>query len=435
MQVLASALTIYLFQLLFFVAAIYLTALLRLRYSFRLSATDVFMLLLQALNLASLPPYVYEHNGLFTTNGGVELLLPVQVAFLLLLLARFAWQIRRLRTHSRKLLLPQSIRETIDHLPCGICFSTPRGRPILVNHKMNDLVYRLTGHTIMNANITWDELRRLEPANGRTKLENLWLNSDNTSDDADERLLFMQIDGYIWKFSKESLADGDSTGSSFAQLEASEISELYRNTEKLYEINERLVKQHKRQQDLLENIVEINHEKETLHAKMKIHDDLGRSILTTKQHLSNKAFPEGVPYLVEIWSNTIRGLTDFTQTGPRPDTSPETELRRAAEMIGCRINIVGDRPAERKSVLLFFAAVREALTNAVKHAHADQLNVTITPTGQGYHLEISDNGTADASSVTEGSGLGNLRQKLEQEGATLEVKCEDGVVIIADLPA
>ena len=36
---------------------------------------------------------------------------------------------------------------------------------------------------------------------------------------------------------------------------------------------------------------------------------------------------------------------------------------------------------------------------------------------------------------TEGSGLSNLRMRLEQEGASLHVKCEDGVVLIVELPA
>ena len=440
MNISTSALIIDLLQLFLLIASVYLTAIIKQRCSYRISVIDILILLVQVLNLALLPRYIFERSGFFTTGGGIELFLPAQGLLVLLLLIRFAWLGRRVLPHRQQIYLPQSIRETVDHLPSGLCFSTPSGRPILVNYRMNDLIYRLTGHTIMNAQIAWEELRQLDSANGYVKLRNLWLNNerpdecfDERPDECfDERLLFIQIDGYIWKFSKEVIAD---SVSEYTQIESAEISELYRNTEKLYEINEKLTKQHERLQDLLANIMEINHEKEILSAKMRIHDDLGRSILTTKQHLSNNTFSEGVPYLTELWSSTIKRLTDFTLIDSRIDISPEVELQKAAEMIGCRINIIGDQPADRKSVLLFFAAVREALTNAVKHAHADQLYVSIIPKGRGYHIEISDNGTAQVSTVTEGSGLTNLRQRLELEGATLQVKCNDGVVIIAELPA
>ena len=189
-----------------------------------------------------------------------------------------------------------------------------------------------------------------------------------------------------------------------------------------------------RQQKLLESIVEINHEKEILSMKMKIHDDLGRSALMTKKHLSNGTVSENAPYLAEIWDNTVRGLSDFTQINADAGDSPETELQAAADMIGCSINFYGDRPASRKTAILFFAVVREALTNAVRHANADCLNVSTTPTERGYHVEISDNGTAQISSVAEGGGLSNLRRRLEVEGAMMEVKCVGGVVLIIELP-
>lgn len=110
-------------------------------------------------------------------------------------------------------------------------------------------------------------------------------------------------------------------------------------------------------------------------------------------------------------------------------------MQRAAEMIGCRIDFHGERPVHRKTALLFYAMVREALTNAVMHANADRLSVTISPAGRGYHVEILDNGNLQVSGLTEGSGLSNLRKRLEREGATLEIRCGDRVILIAELPA
>jgi len=217
-------------------------------------------------------------------------------------------------------------------------------------------------------------------------------------------------------------------------MEATDITDLYNYSRKLYENNQRLAMQFERQKSLLENIVDINREKEILATKMRIHDDLGRSIITTKQHLWNQTLSGNIPHLAEIWNNTIRNLADFTQISGDADVSPEIELLHAADIIGCRINFFGERPSNRKTALLLYASVREALTNAVKHAKADQLNVVINPTDQGYDVEISDNGVTPVESITEGSGLSNLRKRLEQEGATLLVKCGNRVDLKVQLP-
>ena len=50
------------------------------------------------------------------------------------------------------------IKKAIDSYPGGICFSALDGRVILVNEKMNQLMLELTGHTILNAKVAWEEL-------------------------------------------------------------------------------------------------------------------------------------------------------------------------------------------------------------------------------------------------------------------------------------
>ena len=418
-------------HLMFLIAVIYMIIFLRMHYSVRLSGLDALLTMLQTINLIFLLQHIVGYEGGFlTANKNYDLLFAVQGLFIFLLLIRFVWLLRKMRTHRQKLLIPQSIRETIDYLPGGISFSTMEGKPVLTNYRMNELVHRLSDHTIINARTTWEELRLFDSANGCVKLADLCMNQaiDETAEDC---MYFLLPDRSIWRFRKEKLTD---RFPHYTQLEATEISDLYRYSEELFENNKRLAEQYERQQNLLANIVEINHEREILSTKMRIHDELGRSILTTKQHLTNQTLFENISYLAEIWNNTIRSLTDFTKIDIDSEVSPEIELRKAANMIGCQIVFDGGRPADRKTSLLFYASVREALTNAVKHAKADQLTVTIKLVDQRYHVEISDNGAMPVSDLTEGSGLSNLRRRLEQEGATLQIKCEGGVVLIVTLP-
>ena len=78
---------------------------------------------------------------------------------------------------------------------------------------------------------------------------------------------------------------------------------------------------------------------------------------------------------------------------------------QVAELIGCKVTFLGEQPKSRKALQLLYAAVREALTNAVRHADATELTVKIKQDKQRYHIEISDNGGVSVSSITEGNGL------------------------------
>lgn len=310
MQISMSLLTIGALQLALLIAAVYMTAFWRTCYTVRFSAADVLLPALQVFNLIFLSCYMTEYNGThLTANDHSAPLILMQVGFMLLLLLWFTWRLRVARARRQELLIPQAIHETIDYLRGGICFSTPGGRPVLTNRRMNQLIFQLTGHTIMNAKTTWEELLGLDSANGCVKLEKPWMTKDHMGEEADDCVFISLPDGGIWRFRKEALTD---RLPHCIQLEATDISDLYRYSKELYENNRRLAEQYVRQQKLLANIVEINHEKEILQAKIRIHDDLGRSILTTKQYLWNQTLSENIPYLAEIWNNTIRSLTDFT---------------------------------------------------------------------------------------------------------------------------
>ena len=322
--------------------------------------------------------------------------------------------------------VPQEIREAINSFPGGLCFSMTNGRPILVNHQMNRLMSRLTGHTILDAEQTWKEISGLEEGNGCRRLHKPWTAEEKG------QLEFSFPDGKIWRFRRTLLQDWDTD---YIQLEASEITELYHLSEELFENNRRLIRLQERQKNLLHNIVQINREKELLSVKMRVHDEFGRCLIATKKALSEHTLTDEIGTISTAWENAIRDLSNIPLDEPKQENSPETELRQVAEMIGCRIVFTGERPTDRSALLLLYAAVREALTNAVRHAGADCLNVLIGRTDTEYHVEISDNGKTEVSTIQEGSGLSNLRKRLEQEGATLKVVCRGGVRLVLDLPA
>ena len=66
--------------------------------------------------------------------------------------------------------------------------------------------------------------------------------------------------------------------------------------------------------------------------------------------------------------------------------------------------------------------LREAITNVVKHADADEVAVAVSRDGDLLQLEVRDDGVGfDPEAGTSGRGLRNLRQRAEAAGGHLEV--------------
>lgn len=320
------------------------------------------------------------------------------------------------------------IKKAIDSYPGGICFSALDGRVILVNEKMNQLMLELTGHTILNAKVTWEELANFASNGKAEKLTQSWLPKDPDKESIHQQLFFRFSDSSVWRFELRFLA------SNTVQIEAAEITELYRLSEELYENTIRLQDMQKRQKALLDGIVEVNLNKEILTAKMHIHDELGHCLLATTKAITEDSLAENADTLRKSWNSTIQDFSNISTVWTVPDSSLQSELMQVAELIGCKVIFLGEQPTQRKALQLLYAAVREALTNAVRHADATELTVKIKQDKQRYHVEISDNGDVSVSSITEGNGLSALRQRLEQEGATLKVLCDNSVSLLVDIP-
>lgn len=330
----------------------------------------------------------------------------------------------------KKSMSAKMIKKAIDSYPGGICFSALYGRVILVNEKMNKLVLELTGHTILNAKVAWEELTNFANNGKAEKLDQSWLPKDtNNGDEGIQQQLFFRFsDGLIWRFEMKFL------DSNTVQVEAAEITALYRLSEELYENTIRLQEMQKRQKALLDNIVEVNLNKEILAAKMHIHDELGHCLLATTKAITEDSLAENADTLRENWNSAIRDFSNISTVWTVPDSSLQSELMQVAELIGCKVIFSGKQPTQRKALQLLYAAIREALTNAVRHADATELMVKIEQDEKNYHIEISDNGGVTVSKITEGNGLSALRQRLEQEGASLKVLCDNGVSLIVDIP-
>ncbi len=355
----------------------------------------------------------------------------------------------------RRLHLSQVIRSAIDTYPDGICFAASDGRPILTNRRMTQLSFELTGHTITNTITFWNELRDISgrqnvnagdsseactfPAAEEDQKNSCLLLKRNTertcknhSSRAENELLFCRDrDGRMWQFRQKLLRYGETA---VLQYETFDVTELYELQKVLAENNRHEKELHKRQKELLRDITENNESEELLCAKLRIHDNFGHLLMMTKAAIGNADPSIDRKVLLDTWRTV---LNDMKNTGELPSgekADPKEELSRVASLIGCRIQYEGDQPAERGAVILLCAAVREALTNAARHAGADRITVVSHETPAFYRIRISSNGKPCSAPVREGDGLKNLRKRLERQGATLDYQYRESLELIVTIP-
>jgi PAS domain S-box-containing protein len=110
-----------------------------------------------------------------------------------------------------------------------------------------------------------------------------------------------------------------------------------------------------------------------------------------------------------------------------------TLARRSATPVDVKATDVGRLHPEIEATAYYIAA--EAATNAVKHANAGQVEITLACTSDALQLKITDDGVGGAA-FGGGTGLQGLRDRADAAGGHLTLVSPAGgpTVLMADLP-
>jgi two-component system, NarL family, sensor histidine kinase DesK len=105
-------------------------------------------------------------------------------------------------------------------------------------------------------------------------------------------------------------------------------------------------------------------------------------------------------------------------------------LQSAGVTLACESPLPQLHAAEETVICL---AVREAVTNIVRHAQATRCHMRFTISPDGYHtLLISDDGPHPK--LQEGNGLRGMRERVQSLGGRLSITTDPGVTLLIELP-
>jgi two-component system sensor histidine kinase DesK len=175
-----------------------------------------------------------------------------------------------------------------------------------------------------------------------------------------------------------------------------------------------------------------------------LHDVLGHtlSVITLKSELAGKLVdrdPQRAGKEIrEVEQISRQALTDVRDAirGYRSQglvaelAQAKTTLETAGLSVQCDAATTVKLPAVQESVLSL--AVREAVTNVVRHAQARTCRMRLEQHNGTCQLEIKDDGCG--ASNGEGNGLRGMRERVEMLGGTLRRSTEAGTTLTITLP-
>lgn len=293
--------------------------------------------------------------------------------------------------------LKRMTKEAFDNLPSGICFFNQNGAVTLCNRQMYRLIFELTGRDLQSVY----ELHEVMKGTPHHAVR------DGT--------LFVLDSGDIWQFNEKTVTD--KYKNIYTEVTASDVTELYLRKKELEQKNRQLKEVGERLRRLSANSTALTREEEILNMKMRIHDDIGRSVISARRLLIGCRPTDELD--LTAWKNAVHLLRHDSESDD--DRDALTQLKDAANEIGIKIILEGTLPQSKASAYLLITAMRECATNAVRHAKSTELYVKLESRDRFCSAVINNNGNTPDREISEGGGLSCLRARIEKAGGSMTV--------------
>ncbi len=222
--------------------------------------------------------------------------------------------------------------------------------------------------------------------------------------------------------------------------------ENYSERQRLLDENRRLLKQSMELQD-----------EERKSIARELHDELGQALAGIRMDVDfirgtitdveseEMAAAEDIQSILDDTTAVIREMTERLRPMTIDYLGIEDAIRETVEKwksrnrnIACELTIIGELGDFSEILnLTLYRLVQESLTNIVRHAAADHVEILIERLADSINISIKDNGQGmDKNHTVSGLGQIGMRERVQIIDGTFEIESEpgQGVKIMAILP-
>ena len=304
----------------------------------------------------------------------------------------FAFNIKYDRTY----ITPGTIKLYLDKIPCGICCWRENGRVLFSNICMNSLCAQITGNTLLNGN------QFSEAVNGK----------------------ILSVNDKVWRFVGREIYSG---GERLYEMIASDITAEYARTQALEKDKAELSNLNQELWEYYLGIDESVQHQEILQAKMNIHDEMNRLMLSTVA--VNEEDAEALNNIFSLWEQNALLLC---MEADKKNSGQTESIASLANALGIKLIWDDDLPEEitNKNFEMFLFTAQEAVINAVKHAHAKEIRISFEQSEEAILCCFTNDGAVPEADIHFAGGLANLALLAQKQGARIETRTGDKFLLI-----
>jgi len=175
----------------------------------------------------------------------------------------------------------------------------------------------------------------------------------------------------------------------------------------------------------MENMEEIEKEKSLQKLKSKYHDIIGQNLSILHQYLiSNKNTKEDIEDIKFMINKMFVDIEDTEN----PFLNLEN-LIKVHKNLGIDVVIRGALPDDEEKGIVFFEIIREAVTNAIKHANSNKISIYITQNEEITTMIINNNGRKPNETIIEHDGIKGMRKRVEKIKGEININTKEGFEI------
>lgn len=311
-------------------------------------------------------------------------------------------QIRRHLRYAKTHLTADTVKDTLDWLPVGVCIGDAEGNVLLSNLQMNALSQNLTNRYLIDANYLWEQITE----NGIAQ---------------DDGVLCEDGDGKAWLFTKKPMTLCEKGHErKLEQIFASDMTDAYRITQELSENNKHLKDVQFRMKAVAARERSLIAAREVVKARTAVHNQMGGVLLAGRYFMEHPEDTDQAELLHLLEYNNFFLLGEVKQQ--ELITDKLDAALKMAKRIGVTVEIKGVLPVQKSVRNVLAEAVEQCAANAVRHAEGNCLNVIISESDEQYAAVFTNNGKPPEQEIKETGGLTYLRRTAESAGGTMAVE-------------
>lgn len=317
-----------------------------------------------------------------------------------------------------------SIKDAMDRIPVGNIFCSEDDRLIFVNPAMTRVMVGIGCEEYESGERFWKKIKEMDISKEGGSIPTLSGEEESSRD-----VSILRTGGRSWEFLRRRVRIGDKWYTSISAIDVSEKDKLNLVLKNQYE---ELREIEKELRQMSETIGQSQQEEAVIELKNRIHDIMGQRLSIIHQVLeSNRYLRLSSKELQDLLSTMLRDLKDKEAEDPRRIFE---NIRSSCALIQVSLSLQGEFLGKKEQQSLMIQVIREAVTNAVRHGKARNIEVRISENSGEIITEIINDGTPPEMPLEEKEGLRGMKRRAAEQEGRIHITTEPLFSVVLFLP-